>query len=209
MNQIAQHGVTLPGRWPLRTQEPIRIAQIRVMLNTIVTDALSAWRRAPQRTWSDISRLVLKQMMTLDRLYPEAGILDTPLRQMAVQFFATNADARIGGFARIRGEAPSASVSRLVSALRSAEPADVSSAASTRALGEILCNKPLAAAGLTSYRCRGRFGWVMIGATDDDDAFREALRSCPAAKRETLQVWGGTCYEDVATTTPSAGHEPL
>jgi hypothetical protein len=27
-------------------------------------------------------------------------------------------------------------------------------------------NKPLAAAGLTSYRYKGRYGWIMIGARD-------------------------------------------
>jgi hypothetical protein len=27
-------------------------------------------------------------------------------------------------------------------------------------------DKPLAASGLTSYRLRGRYGWIMIGATD-------------------------------------------
>ena len=50
-------------------------------------------------------------------------------------------------------------------------------------------NKPLAAKGLTSYRCRGRFGWIMIGAKNDDDAYREALRSCEVARREDLQIW--------------------
>lgn len=103
MNQTNSFSVTLPGKWPLRTQEPVRCAQIRVMLNTVVTDALSAWRRAPRRTWSDISRLVLSQMMTLDRLYPEAGILDTPLREVAVRFFAANMDGSITGFPRSAG----------------------------------------------------------------------------------------------------------
>ena len=55
-------------------------------------------------------------------------------------------------------------------------------------------DKPLAAPGLISYRCRGMWGWIMIGAKDDADAFREALRSSPLAKRETLEVWNGKEY---------------
>jgi hypothetical protein len=58
-----------------------------------------------------------------------------------------------------------------------------------------ICNKPLAAPGLTSYRCRGSYGWIMIGASSPDDAMREALRSSKHAKREDLQVWNGTEYE--------------
>jgi hypothetical protein len=54
---------------------------------------------------------------------------------------------------------------------------------------------PCAAPGLTSYRCRLPFGWIMIGARDHDDAMREALRSSDAARRENLQVWNGTAYE--------------
>jgi hypothetical protein len=51
------------------------------------------------------------------------------------------------------------------------------------------CDRPLAAPGLTSYRCRNRFGWTMIGARDNDEAFREALRSCETSKRTDLEVW--------------------
>jgi len=59
---------------------------------------------------------------------------------------------------------------------------------------------PLADKGLTSYRCRGQFGWIMIGATDVADALREAARSeRDAAKRENLQVWNGRQYIPVAT----------
>jgi len=54
--------------------------------------------------------------------------------------------------------------------------------------------RPLAAAGLTSYRCRGRFGWIMIGARDDADALREARRSWPEAASESMQVWDGRRY---------------
>ena len=40
-----------------------------------------------------------------------------------------------------------------------------------------LHEKPLAAGKLTSYRLRGRFGWIMLGATDHEHAIREAARS--------------------------------
>lgn len=38
-------------------------------------------------------------------------------------------------------------------------------------------NKPLAAQGLKSYRYKGRFGFIMIGAKDKADALKEAARS--------------------------------
>jgi hypothetical protein len=110
--------LTLPARWPVHTQDPVRSAQIRVLLNTIVTDALAFWRQAPRRTWGDISRLVLRQMVTLDRLYPDAGILDSPLKRVAVQFFAANVDARISSFGRSEGDPPTPAVARLMHALR-------------------------------------------------------------------------------------------
>jgi hypothetical protein len=56
------------------------------------------------------------------------------------------------------------------------------------------CDRPLADPGLVSYRCRGRFGWIMIGAKDHEDAMREARRSWEGARREDLQVWNGNCY---------------
>ncbi|KWK61850.1 MULTISPECIES: hypothetical protein [Burkholderia] len=122
MNQSLSYSVALPHTLPLHTQEPIRRAQIRVLLVTIVTDALSAWRRAPCRTWNDISRLVLRQFGTLDRLYPEAGILDTPLREVTVQFFAANVDASITGFGHREGDATAAKTDPLMFSLRVAAP---------------------------------------------------------------------------------------
>lgn len=54
---------------------------------------------------------------------------------------------------------------------------------------------PLAAAGLTSYRYRSRLGYVMIGATDNEDALREARRSVTGeVLTENLEVWSGTQY---------------
>lgn len=55
-------------------------------------------------------------------------------------------------------------------------------------------DRPYAAKGLISYRCKTPYGWVMIGATDPDDAMREAARSSNFAKRENLQVWDGERY---------------
>lgn len=65
-----------------------------------------------------------------------------------------------------------------------------------------MTNRPLAAPGLTSYRARGRYGWVMIGATDAADAWREARRSTD--KLTNLQVWNGMEYVPVETPNPFA-----
>lgn len=55
-------------------------------------------------------------------------------------------------------------------------------------------NKPLAIAGLTSYRYKGPWGWIMIGAKDHEGAFREARRSTHAKiEPENLEVWNATC----------------
>lgn len=61
----------------------------------------------------------------------------------------------------------------------------------------ILTDMPLAAAGLTSYRLLGRYGWIMIGARDTDEAMREAARSISnpdKPDRDALQVWDGKQY---------------
>ena len=56
-------------------------------------------------------------------------------------------------------------------------------------------DRPLAGPGLTSYRYRGRYGWVMIGAKDHSDALREAQRSISKKPRiENLEVWSGKRY---------------
>ena len=55
-------------------------------------------------------------------------------------------------------------------------------------------NRPMAATGLISYRCRLAFGFIMIGATDHADAFRQALRSSDEATRDGLDVWDGKQY---------------
>lgn len=49
---------------------------------------------------------------------------------------------------------------------------------------------PLASDGFLSYRYAGRYGWVMIGALNDQDALREAGRSgIKDAKLTKLQKW--------------------
>lgn len=60
-------------------------------------------------------------------------------------------------------------------------------------------NKPLAYKGLTSYRYKGNYGWIMIGAKDTKDALNEANRSLSHGKAsvEKLQVWDGSQYVPV------------
>lgn len=58
--------------------------------------------------------------------------------------------------------------------------------------------RPLAMAGLISYRCKGRYGWIMIGAIDKADAMNEARRSSQTAKPEDLEVWDGERYVPVS-----------
>ncbi len=59
-------------------------------------------------------------------------------------------------------------------------------------------DRPLAAPGLISYRYKGRYGWVMIGAISADDALQQARRSISEPPRmENLQVWNGQRYEPV------------
>lgn len=58
-------------------------------------------------------------------------------------------------------------------------------------------DKPLAADGFKSYRCMGAFNWIMIGAVDHADAIREALRSNPHAKLDTLQQWRDGQYQAI------------
>jgi hypothetical protein len=51
-------------------------------------------------------------------------------------------------------------------------------------------NKPLADRGLISYPYRGRYGWIMIGATDHLDALREAARATgDAVTNDRLEIW--------------------
>jgi hypothetical protein len=58
--------------------------------------------------------------------------------------------------------------------------------------------RPLAAPGLTSYRYRGGYGWIMIGATCIAEALREADRSLSVkgATADRLEIWDSesACY---------------
>lgn len=55
--------------------------------------------------------------------------------------------------------------------------------------------RPLAIKGLTSYRYRGVWGWVMIGARDVRQALSEASRTDPRyTDMSKLQVWDGQKY---------------
>jgi hypothetical protein len=59
-------------------------------------------------------------------------------------------------------------------------------------------SRPLAAAGLNSYRYTGDYGYVMIGARDVEDALNEAKRSIgktPSLKN--LERWDGVEYVPV------------
>lgn len=57
-----------------------------------------------------------------------------------------------------------------------------------------ICNTPCAATGLTSYRYRGTYGYIMIGAVDHADAMNEASRSCAYRDPAKLEVWDGARY---------------
>ncbi len=51
-------------------------------------------------------------------------------------------------------------------------------------------DKPLAAHGFISFRYKGRYGYVMIGARDTEDALREARRSIDGpATVNNLDIW--------------------
>jgi hypothetical protein len=55
-----------------------------------------------------------------------------------------------------------------------------------------LQDRPMADAGLTSYRYPSRYGgYIMIGATDADDALREAKRSMSEGTPvlAKLEIW--------------------
>lgn len=63
--------------------------------------------------------------------------------------------------------------------------------------------RPLASGRLHSYRCRSRYGWIMIAAMDPEDAMREARRSSLSARPEDLQAWNGEWYVPVVQEVPT------
>lgn len=59
-------------------------------------------------------------------------------------------------------------------------------------------DRPLAGADYQSYRYRGPYGWIMIGATSDTDALNEASRSTHGfVTYANLERWNGTEYVPV------------
>lgn len=70
--------------------------------------------------------------------------------------------------------------------------------------GRHFSERPLAADGLKSYRYRGRYGYVMIGAEDDAHALREAARSTDNVTADKLEAWNGERYTPVAEGTHNA-----
>jgi len=60
-------------------------------------------------------------------------------------------------------------------------------------------DRPLAAAPLKSYRYKGAYGWIMIGARDDADALVQAARSFSdkrlTANLDNLERWNGYFYK--------------
>ena len=65
-------------------------------------------------------------------------------------------------------------------------------------VGSPTCNRPLAANGLISYRYRGTYGYVMIGAKNESDALLEAMRSTgKASSVARLEAWDGEKYTPV------------
>ena len=51
-------------------------------------------------------------------------------------------------------------------------------------------DKPMAAKGLKSYRYKGRYGPIMIGAKDHEDALNQAKRSTSGnLGLENLEIW--------------------
>lgn len=60
-------------------------------------------------------------------------------------------------------------------------------------------DKPCAAAGFTSYRYKGQYGWIMIGANSTKDALNEASRSIQhhAVSVDHLEIYANGRYQPV------------
>ena len=72
-------------------------------------------------------------------------------------------------------------------------------------------DKPLAAAPLKSFRYRGRYGYVMIGATDVADALREAGRSLEndTPTMDRLELWDARARSYVPALPEAATRHAL
>ena len=76
-------------------------------------------------------------------------------------------------------------------------------AAKKRATNPTTAHKPMASKGFISYRYKGPYGYIMIGATDDDDALKEARRSSSKPVTiENLEIWDGKKYVPVFKNNP-------
>jgi len=76
-------------------------------------------------------------------------------------------------------------------------------AAKKRATNPSTVHKPVASKGFISYRYKGPYGYIMIGATDDDDALKEARRSSSKPVTiENLEIWNGKKYVPVFKNNP-------
>tara|TARA_R110002012_G_scaffold262505_1_gene444809 strand:+ start:6077 stop:13843 length:7767 start_codon:yes stop_codon:yes gene_type:complete len=63
---------------------------------------------------------------------------------------------------------------------------------------EAVTDKPMAAEGFDSYRYKGRYGWVMIGAKSEQEALSEAGRTVTGdVSPENLQKWDGVKYTPI------------
>jgi hypothetical protein len=61
-----------------------------------------------------------------------------------------------------------------------------------------VADKPLASKGLISYRYKGFYGYIMIGAAGHKDALKEAGRSFSyPVSIDNLEVWDGAKYTPV------------
>lgn len=60
-----------------------------------------------------------------------------------------------------------------------------------------LYERPMAAQGLVSYRYKGPYNWIMIGARDIRDALHEANRSLTYGRAviENLEIWNNETNE--------------
>lgn len=74
-----------------------------------------------------------------------------------------------------------------------------------------LHNKPMASKGLTSYRYKGPYGYIMIGAKDHKDALSEAARSLSSGSpsRHNLEIWFNDRYISVAIVLDDNPYDTL
>lgn len=89
-------------------------------------------------------------------------------------------------------------------------PEDLDEAHARKAWNPLdVVSRPLASQGLNSYRYRGRWGFVMVGAHDDAHALREAGRSIEGeATMDRLERWDGSRYVPLADPAEPVAYTP-